>query len=204
MHYWNKDFFETLKLAAASAENQAANWQEYVDFCLQSEKGLRSQALVSLNKFIEKIERKPFSERRKFVRWLMRNFQGRESYMLAPHPLKVRIVEPTLLEWTLVEPHDFEPHLWIGDLEHLEKAYELKPANRLVLKKLVIALLGPVQYAGHHLPEGYLGEASKDMETIKRLESLLTLMESDDDRNALARDVAEEKLAIEQYLRGRA
>jgi hypothetical protein len=41
MHYWRKQYFETLKNAAASAVSQSANWQDYADFCLEYERGFR-------------------------------------------------------------------------------------------------------------------------------------------------------------------
>jgi hypothetical protein len=49
--------------------------------------------------------------------------------MLVPHPLHVRVVEPTLLEWTEVEPGCSEPHRCLGGYEHLKRAIELAPTT---------------------------------------------------------------------------
>ena len=121
--------------------------------------------------------------------------------MLIPHPLKIRVVEPTLLEWTDIEPTCSEPHRWLGGYEHLERAIELDPADQIALKELVLILLGQVSYSTHHLPVGYLGSAVKDFETLQRIETLLPGILSDDDRAAYAAEVVEETAAIRGYLK---
>jgi hypothetical protein len=133
MHYWRKQYFELLKKAAADAVYESARWQDYADFCLEYERGLRKQAFLILEGFIFRMEREPFMERRRFVSWLMKTAEGQQgSHMLIPQPLAIRIVEPTLLEWAEVEQNSSEPHRWIGGLEHLERAIELDPTDLLL------------------------------------------------------------------------
>jgi hypothetical protein len=76
--------------------------------------------------------------------------------VLVPHPLHVRVVEPTLLEWTEVEPGCSEPHRWLGGYEHLKRAIELAPDDELARRKLVVLILGRVGFASYELPVGYL------------------------------------------------
>jgi hypothetical protein len=202
MHYWRKQYFETLKNAAAASMSKSANWQDYADFCLKYERGFRGQAFLILERFIVRMEREPFIERRRFVSWLMETAEGQKGqHMLIPHPLKIRVVEPTLLEWVAVEPSSSEPHRWIGGHEHLEKAVELDPADHIALKKFIIILLSQVSYATHELPGGYLGSVSEDLATLSKIEALLPRLASEDDRAAYAADIAEERYAIHEHLR---
>ena len=201
MFYWRQGYFSDLK-AAADAANASAKWKDYGTFCLEYERGLRHQAFAVLERFIHSMELEPFAERRQFVSWLMSTAYGREARrMLIPHPLKIRIVEPTLLEWTLVDPTCSEPHRWLGGNEHLEKAIELDPADQIALKELVNCLLSYVSYATHELPRGYLGSALEDLDVLHRVEVLLTGMSSDSDRTVYAAEVAELKALIHEYLR---
>ncbi|HEY6376051.1 MAG TPA: hypothetical protein VIX90_11075 [Edaphobacter sp.] len=202
MHYWRQQDFKTLKNTAAAAVNASPHWQAYADFCLEYERWFRNQAFLILERFIGRIEREPFLERRRFVSWLMNIAEGQDGrHMLIPHPLKVRVVEPTLLEWVEVEPLSSEPHRWIGDLEHLERAVELDPTDHIALKKLIIVLLSRVGYATHELPYGYLGSVSEDLATLSKIEALLPRLPNEDDRAAYAVDVAEERYSIHKYLR---
>src|SRR5579871_6437884 len=132
MHYWREQYFKTLKNAATSAVSESADWQAYADFCLKYERGFRDQAFLILERFIVRMEREPFIERRRFVSWLVEIAEGQEGrHMLIPYPLKIRVVEPTLLEWVEVDPVSSEPHRWLGGLEHLERAVELDPADHI-------------------------------------------------------------------------
>lgn len=204
MHHWRKDYFELLKRAAVDAVCQSAKWQDYADFCLEYERGLRRQAFLILERFILRMEREPFLEKRRFVSWLMNTAEGQQgSHMLIPHPLAVRIVEPTLLEWAEVETSSSEPHRWIGGLEHLERAIELDPTDHIAIKKLVIVYLSGIDCATHELPYGYLGSTSEDLATLSKAEALLPQLVNEEDRATYAVDIAEQRYAIYEYLRKR-
>lgn len=64
--------------------------------------------------------------------------------MLVPHPLYVRLIEPTLLEWARTEADCYEPHLWLGGYDHLVRAHELVPSSETESKKLVVTILSRV------------------------------------------------------------
>ena len=98
MYSWHGDRFETFRKTANEAI-ATPEWEDYVSFCGDMERGLRKQALESLERFIIRIERSPFSERRLFVSWLCKRADrpwGRS--ILMPHPLRIQVVEPTLAE----------------------------------------------------------------------------------------------------------
>jgi hypothetical protein len=203
MHFWRKEYFKSLNDVAAKAR-KVALWADYADFCEQYEKGLRSEAFTILERFISSMERAPFKERRDFVSWLSNQTDGREGrHMLIPHPLQIRVVEPTLLEWTAAEPRCSEPHMWLGGYDHLREAVELDPDNQLARRKLIIAVLSRVGFNTHELPDGYLGEVEKDLGALSEAEKLLHGLSSEDDRIGLAADIAEQRRAIAEYLRRR-
>src|SRR5690242_3526642 len=97
MHFWRKEYFKTLKDAAAAAR-AVPEWKAYAEFCEQYERGLRREAFLVLERFISFLEGSPVMARRSFVSWLSHQADGCEGrHMLVPYPLQVRIVEPTLV-----------------------------------------------------------------------------------------------------------
>ncbi|MGB8733190.1 MAG: hypothetical protein WCC99_18215 [Candidatus Sulfotelmatobacter sp.] len=201
MHFWRENFFQTLKDAAADAAT-VPEWADYGAFCTEYERGLRREAFTTLERFICSFEHAPFAERRRFVSWLLLRADGRDGrHMLVPHPLRLRIVEPTLLEWTVVEPECSEPHRWLGGYDHLRRAIELQPDDELARKKLVAYILGRVTFAAHELPTGYLGVAREDLATLMEAEGLLAGLSSGDERQKLAAEIVEHRAVIQEYLR---
>ena len=164
---------------------------------------MRPQALKTLERFISTIERSPFEERRCFVSWLLGRVDGRDGrHMLVPQPLQIRVIEPTLLEWTLVEPKRSEPHRWLGGYDHLKQAVELEPNDEIARRKLLAIILGKVGMSTHELPRGYLGSVQDDLAALGEAEELLTGFSDHEDRDRFAADIAEERERIQKYLRG--
>ncbi len=203
MLYWRDEYFQTLKDTAAAAST-FPEWLDYALFCSELETGLRRQAFVALRRFIAWIEGVPFGERRRFVSWLLSRSENQKGrHLLIPQPLQTRVIEPTLVEWAAVEPECAEPHRWIGGQEHLEKAIELDPLDHLARRKLILWLLGQVDFASHELPLGYIGSVSEGLTALKRAEELLVDLPDSADRLAYAADIADERSAIERYRQSR-
>jgi len=123
--------------------------------------------------------------------------------MLVPHPLQIRLVEPTLLEWTLAEPTCAEPHVWLSGYDHLKLALKLDPDNQLARRKLIIVVLRRVVFDGHEIPVGYLGDAERDLAALKEADELLKGLLDENDRSNLCADIAEQRNRIEEFLRKR-
>jgi len=203
MHFWRQEYFKTLKEIADEAR-AVPQWADYTAFCELYERGLRNDAFTVLTRFISSLERSDFAERRRFVSWILKRADGRDGrHMLVPHPLHIRVIEPTLLEWTLVEQECYEPHLWLGGSEHLRRAIELAPDDELVKKKLIVLILSQVGFNTHELPDGYLGTVNEDLDALSEAERLLKGLSSYDDREKLVGDIADERRLIHDYLRNR-
>jgi hypothetical protein len=200
---WRKNTFENLRHAASSAKS-LGRWPDYARFCLEYERGLRPKAFATLDEFIYKLEREVFAERRAFVDWLLSLAYGLDGRkQLIPFQLQTRVIEPTLLEWTQIEPNCAEPHRWLGDREHLEKALELDPTDQIAIRELIRSIMSYIAFATHELPRGYLGSAKEDLSLVKRAEALLGGLKDKEQRELLASFITEEKAAINEYLRER-
>jgi len=201
MQYWRKDYFTSLK-DLADAARAVPEWADYAAFCEEYERGMRSDAFTILERFIASLERDSFDKRRKFVSWILRESDGRKGrHMLIPHPLYLRLIEPTLLEWISVEPDCYEPHLWLGGYDDLRRAIELAPRNEITGKKFILAILTRVGHATHELLAGYLGNPREDLAALSQAEILLQNLSDENDRSQLRVDIARERNLIEDYLR---
>ena len=199
MHFWREKYFQTLKDIAAEARTVPA-WAEYAAFCEVYERGLRREAFNILERFTSSMEHAPFAERRRFVSWLSQRADHRKGrHMLIPHQFYVRVVEPTLLEWTAVEPFCSEPHLWLGGFDHVKRAFELEPDNQLTRRKLLLLIWGRVDFKAYEL--GYLKNFNQDMATLSEVEDLLKGLSNVEDRRSLAADLAEDRRFIEDCSR---
>lgn len=196
--HWREDYFRTLKDVGVEAA-ESPNWADYAIFCSEYESGLRSQAFATLERFILALERAPFTERRQFVSWLKHATDGTSGeHMAVPHPLRWRIVEPTLLEWTAVDPRASEPHRWLGGYDHLKLAVELDPSDELATRKLITVISGRV--GTHHLPDHYVGDPQQDLAALNEADALLERISNNSHRQSLRQMVEEERLLIAQYL----
>lgn len=203
MHFWRREYFQTLKDVAAEA-SRSPDWADYATFCVEYESGFRKKAFATLDGFISKYERAPFLERRRFVRWLLTQAEGREGrHMLLPHPLNIRLVEPTLLEWTFVEPDCSEPHKWLGGLEHLREALALNPNDDLARQKLIVSILGQVSFAAYDLPLNYIGDFREDLAAFSEAEQLIPKLQNEQLRNSFASELKIDRERILEFIRHR-
>lgn len=203
MWHWRDDYFKTLRELSTAAA-QEPEWANYAAFCSQYERGLRTQAFAILHTFISILERKSFQDRRRFVSWLLAATDGTPGeHMAVPYPLRMRIIEPTLVEWTAVEPQCSEPHRWLGGYEHLKCAVETDASDEIARRKLIALIIGGVDYATHELPRGYIREPHRDLTALKEASELVKGLSDEEDRQEFARDIEEQRVLILMYLKSR-
>lgn len=147
--------FEALQRTAADAHGDPA-LEEFAAYCRLREQGLRKQALAHVEQLVASLADEAFPHRRAFVSWvLVQSLQGEwdsDGLLLLPHPLRRRLIEPTLLDWTRWRPDAPEPHFWLGMLamghgsswvfpeaaaQHFRDALARDPSYEPALQKLV-------------------------------------------------------------------
>lgn len=200
IHYWRDSYFQSLKDVAAEAR-AIPEWADFATYCIDHERGLRRQAFVALERFICSMQAAPFAERKRFISWLLRCAEGRKGWhMLIPQPIRVRLIEPTCVEWILVEPASSEPHRWLGTYEHLELAMELAPADEIAARRFVNLILGTTQYATHELPAGFLGDPLECLQDLDKAEAVLSALSAEAERNQYASEIEADRNLIQAYL----
>lgn len=203
MWFWRDTYFQTLKDVAAEA-GASAELADYAAYCREYERGLRREAFRILERFIARMERVPFVDRRRFVSWLLHRADLRDgNHMLAPYPLRNRIIEPTLDEWLRVEPSSSEPHRWLGGYEHLKRAIELDAFDEIARRRFIGCILGTLDYDTHKLPYGYLGNPADDLSLLAEAEVAMSGLAREDDRRIAAAEITELRRLIEGYLHGK-
>ncbi len=184
---------------AHSSINSA--WAEYANYCEVLERGLRKDAFNHLAKLIESSAGWSFSEKKEFVTWLYHYaYPNRFLNQLFPHPLRVKLLEPTLAEWICREPDNSEPHRWIGGLAHLKEAVRLNPTDDIACYLLANTILGHVGYSIHELPYGYIGNPKEDLILLEEAESVMGGISDKEKMSEYQSEIAEIKASIYVYL----
>ncbi len=206
MYFWRDKYFKTLTEAGNYASAILA-WTEYGQFCELREKGLRKEAFAHLQSFIESATNWSLSEKKQFVSWLY-NFayvRRDHSHLLMPHPLRVILLEPTLLEWIRHEPKTGEPHRWLGTPDHLKAAIRLDATDEIARERMASSLLGGVGNALRHLSccQYYAGNPSEDLQALEKVEVLIEGLPDAEMHAQYYVQMAELREGVGDYLRGK-
>ena len=181
MRYWNQKNFEGL-LEIADSIRDRPDWHGFESYCRLREKGLRKQALEELNRFVAQVVDWSFDRRRELVDWLLwTRYRGPEVHWLIAFPLEQGVIQPTLLEWTIISPTEPTPHRWLGWYFHghrgrgwyfrgndsLWRAIELGDDTDIPRSTLINRLIRDIEYATHHLPHYFIGDPEQCLVQIE-------------------------------------
>jgi hypothetical protein len=140
------------------------------------------------------------------VSWLYHfaNEHRDDSYLLMPHPLRVKFLEPALAEWMIREPESGEPHRWLGTIDHLDNAIALDAADEIARERMVNLILGGVASSQQHLVccNRYGGNAEEDLQKLEEVESHIEALSEEEKRAQFYVEAAELRESIKSYLRG--
>lgn len=192
MHYWNKDNFEGLTKVAESYRS-IEGYEDFAQYCLLKEKGLRKKAHESIENFIKATERKKEREQRKVAEQLAElSYHNRHIHQLIPHQLH-QFLLTVLRKWAEAEAHDATPHRWLGyignELNSYLKALEIEPTDTISLVAVINFYLNRVDYQTHHLSESFfIGEIAEAKKSLDQAEALLGRLEATEQKDVLTKE----------------
>jgi hypothetical protein len=159
MHYWNKANFDGLARLSEELEVHP-NLRSLASYCRLREKGLRREAMATLELFLTASQSfDKATARSSAVQILELNEQAREAHQFLTQPLISRFLVPTLQAWSDDEPKASVPVRWLGmlfrDSDLLTKALVMCPEDLPVRKLLIERNISHAEHATHHLDESY-------------------------------------------------
>lgn len=176
-HFWREENFRGLLSTAGLAE--ARGWSGYAAYCRLRERGLRPASLRALDEFIAEAASWPLARRASFCEWLLEHeYSTPYVYDLVPHPLRHRLIAPTLTDWAAAAPGDPRAWRWLPAPDGPRRAIALDPDDQIALRRLIGWLIGGLDYDLHEMPRYYLGSdpvaaraiAKEALELAERLE----------------------------------
>ena len=162
MWYWSQSNFEGL-LAVSDSISTEPLWRAFAEYCTLREKGLRKQALASIERLISESADWSTSERRRFVNWIYEtHLRFPDVHQLIVTPLNQRLLIPTLETWIADDPANSTPRRWLafatGDHTHFVDALSRDPQDDMSRYRVVYRHLADVDYQCHHLPEYFIDD----------------------------------------------
>ena len=119
-------------------------------------------------------------------------------------PLSDKLIKPTLEEWCDIEIIDHRPFGWFGKYykseAHLFKAIELNPEDDLSRETILNWWTYTIYYSIHHLPEGYIGNPSDDLQLSEKIEEQISKLTKPERKEYWTYKLNEDLEIIENYL----
>jgi len=172
------DDINKLAFLAAEAKKEGA-WLEFSRFCEFRAQGVRPVAMKHLSGFLQAAAHWPLEERLTFSKWVLwRSRKFHDDRVVLPHPLRTKLLIPTLRSLIGTYPGEAEGHLWLGLLRcdepwlHLEQALKLDPSCELARRTLTEWIISDVEYNQHELPSGYINDPWEDLNNLERASKL--------------------------------
>ena len=165
-------------IANELSEQTKNDYPLFAEYCNLLDKGIRKVALKYLDAFLEITKNWDFTTKAIFCKQVFNASKSDNDLdIVLTTNLSDKLIKPTLLEMTLVEPENFLPFKWYGlyfhDTIFLKKAYEINPSDNSTKLNLLRRLENDLWLSTHHLPEAYLGDYTEDENDINLAFSIL-------------------------------
>lgn len=200
---WDLDWLAAL----AGEANEHPEWREYSAFADSRSRGLRTEALQHLSRFIRAASDWKFEERLRFSRWLLgKGGRFGDLGIASPQPLHVNLLIPTIRQWSEREPTIAEAYLWLGLLrcddpsEHLAHALVLDPNCEQARQVLVEWIISDVEYNQHELPSVYIHDPRDDLVHLDRAADLLAGVSASDETSRQRLEITDLRRHAEGWL----
>jgi hypothetical protein len=175
---YDGDMNALIFLAAEARKEE--EWHDFSRFCELRGQGARAAAMEHLNKFLHAAARWSLEKRLAFSKWVLRcSRRFRDDRVVLPHPIRERLVVPTLRSWSEASAGEAEAHLWLGLLRcddpsrHLDQALKLDPSCALARQTLTDWIISDVEYNQHELPSLYINDPAGDLAELDRASELV-------------------------------
>lgn len=166
-------------------KKDSKSWSKLINYCILKQKGLRKEALKSLNLFLNDLEEYSFDKLKEFIGEFFGFIEESEQTdEVLIHTFK-EFINKFLYKWIQRENNDPRPYRWIGvftyihsencnRVELLKKAIEYGgEEEQLAIKRLLEIYLNELEYNVHELPYGYLGDPEDDFKTVEEINYLI-------------------------------
>ena len=203
------DDINKLAFLAAEAKREGA-WLEFSRFCEFRAQGVRAAAMKHLSGFLLAAAHWSLEERLAFSKWVLwRSRTFHDDRVVLPHPLRTKLLIPTLQSWVETSPGEAETYLWLGLLRcddpsrHLERAIELDPSCELARLTLTNWIISGIEYNQHELPSFYINDPVEDLNDLEKAASLASGSISEARVKLWQQEIAELRARAEVWLAAR-
>lgn len=180
--------------------------EDYKNYLINREKGLRKEAFSCLSLFIKDFEKRDENEQRRFIEKLFElEYNHDVIYVGVPQPLK-QVLYPKLEKWCNSYDTNERVLFWAGKymwrLDYVRKSLELNPNYDRAREHIIKIDLDRLYFATHHLPDYYCkdGEEQEDIKLCEKVEINIKKLQSKEIKEYLLKDLYFYKNLIENYI----
>lgn len=203
MHYWNRDYFESL--ARLAEEYQAREgFDALAEFCRLQGKGLKKQAQVALKRFIDDCQTQPSAlQRARALELAARTSDEPAARALLSHPLS-RYLQAVLHGWCQEHPDNAAPYSCLGwlsnDDDYYRQALEVDPHDQRSHYFLARSHLRCVDFQAHHLNESiWLGSTADAEQSLAHVNRHIDSLDAGERRDHLRHEQAHYRLLLDAW-----
>lgn len=180
--------------------------EEYKNYLINREKGLRKEAFQHLELFIKDFETRSEAEQMQFIRTLFE--LENTSFIMdegIPYPLR-RVLNGKLQNCCERGNVDEKIFYWVGKylyrMDYIRKSLEINPNYDDARIFIVKEKLDRLWFATHHLPDYYCkdGEEYEDLKLCEATQNEIEKILSEEKREYLFKDLYFYKELIENYI----
>lgn len=203
MYYWNDKHFEGMKQIGEKYLSKE-RYEDYANYCLLIEKGLRKLAINSINKFITSAKERSDAEQRELATELITlSNENDHVHQLLPYPLQQYLIE-IFKKWSEDEKENVIPHRWLGwmtgDVGSFEKALDIDPTDEISIMRLAQISLNNLDFMTHHLSQSILlGEVGEARHLIERASKFIDRLRADELRTKMLENLEYYRLIINAW-----
>lgn len=181
MRSWNQDYFAGLR-AIGKAFSAIPDYTHFSAYCLNKEAGLKKKANKEAFNFVTHVSGLKIERQREIVAELAElNYLHPDVHSLISHPI-AEMIKNVLRCWIEDDTNNLIAQRWYGYYGGGEAAFEaalkIDPHDQISLKQLSNWFLRDLDFATHHLDEGFfIGNEAETMTWLVKAKTLINRIE---------------------------